>query len=251
MKRLITLALLMFTIQNVQAQFIEKIFLKDSITIYTGWIVEQVPQDYVKILRLKEKDTIRVQSENIWKIIRVIDTKKYHSPFNNRTGRSAGIFLEGLGNGILYSLNYDTRFKKSERDGWGLRAGLGLLSINVVDTNLNVKGKAILNIVPLVASYLIGKKRNALELGLGTTFLYARLKNLKGSDFSSIDVGNDVLDEPLKAFTICLTSVVGYRYTSLRNGLIFRAGIAPYIGFGSFNFNIGISVGYHFQRNKV
>jgi hypothetical protein len=248
MKCLLALLLFLFTLKNSFAQFVEKIYLKDSITVYTGWIVEQVPQDYIKILRLKEKDTIQVQSENIWKIIRVIDTKNYRSPFNKKVGRNTAIYLEGLGNGIFYSLNYDTRLKRGIRDGWGIRAGFGLLSIDVVDTSLNVKGKAILNTVPVAVNYLIGQKRNALELGIGGTLLYTRLKNLDASDFINIDPGSSFFDEPLKVYTVCLTSIIGYRYTSLNNGFMFRAGLTPYIGFGGFNFNIGVSLGYHFQK---
>lgn len=227
-------------------QFVEKIYLKDSATVYTGWIVEQVPQDYVKILRFKEKDTVLVRSEQIWKIVRIIDTHKlFNSQRPESIKRSNAIFLEGLGNGLFYSLNYDTRFKKGSRDGWGIRAGAGVISGSLVDSADNKKGKVTFTSIPLLLTFLKGKRRSALELGIGSTFIFTKLKGSGNDTFEGVD--GEVIRKLINKGSIAITAAAGYRYTSLNNGIIFRAGITPYIFSGSFSMLFGVSLGYHFK----
>lgn len=140
-------------LMNAKAQFVEKIYLKDSITTYTGWVVEQVPQDYLKILRQKERDTIQVPANKIWKIVRVLDLKA-SNPFSITQrvagigGRSQALYLEFVGNSYDYSLNYDTRLKKGIRDGWGIRAGAGFSKFHSFDAILNQKTDELTFILP-------------------------------------------------------------------------------------------------------
>ena len=65
---------------------------------------------------------------------------------------------EILGQGLILSINYDTRFKPSNK-GFGLRAGIGfILGVNV----------------PVSVNYLIGNnnRRSFLELGVGGTIYF-------------------------------------------------------------------------------
>ncbi|WP_017257377.1 hypothetical protein [Pedobacter arcticus] len=72
-----------------------------------------------------------------------------------------------LGDGLFFSINYDTRFKTSNK-GLGLRAGVGILF-----------GAAL----PVSINYLIGNsnKRSFLELGAGGT-VYFKYKSFNFFD---------------------------------------------------------------------
>jgi|GEM_PF-3800694 len=245
MKRLLFLTILILFLTHGKAQFIEKLYLKDSTTIYTGWIVEQVPQDYIKLLRLKERDTVEVKTEEIWKIVRVIDPKNHLIPFGQKSKRDQTIYAEVLGNGLFYSLNYDTRLQKNKREGWGLRAGIGIISISAKDTVNNLKGRVAITSIPLMANYIIGKNRSGLEVGIGPTILLAKLKDLRNSAPDNVSTSN-LLDEPLTANNIYLTGVIGYRYRALNNGFLFRIGLTPYVSDGAINMSGGLSLGFVF-----
>ena len=239
-------ALLIFLIIPTKAQFVEKIYLKDSITVYTGWGVEQVPQDYLKILRQSERDTITVLTDKIWKIVRVLNARKDNlfssSP---KAGNNQCIYLEGGGAAFLYSLNYDFRLKNNRRDKWGLRGGFGVVGINVKDEAAQKVGRATLIIVPMQLNYLIGAKRGALELGAGGTSLIATGK---------LDTANNYYFENFKKrdnyFYFSPTITIGYRYTSLKNGLMFRVSVTPALFDGEILPSVGLSLGYAFTKNK-
>jgi hypothetical protein len=248
MRRLILLISVVLITADAQSQFIEKIFLKDSITIYTGWIVEQVPQDYIKILRQKEKDTVTIKTENIWKIVRVIDTKHYHSPFEKQGNRDQAVFFEALGNAFFYSVNYDIRLKKGDRKGWGIRAGLGVLSVIATDTVNHLKGKLAVTTIPFILNYTIGQKRSSLELGAGVTFLVLKLKKLSNSNGTNVITGSSLLNYSNNSPNAYINGIIGYRYTSLKNGIIFRTGLTPYFSDGGISLLAGISLGYHFGK---
>ncbi|RYY06349.1 MAG: hypothetical protein EOP43_06620, partial [Sphingobacteriaceae bacterium] len=76
--------------------------------------------------------------------------------------RAQNVYIELLGQGLLLTANYDTRFS-NKRNGIGGRVGVGFgtlpLSNNTVFT------------IPIGLNYLIGKKINFFEIGLGATYL--------------------------------------------------------------------------------
>lgn len=118
------------------------------------------------------------------------------------------IFVEGLGSGIFYSFNFDTRFTP-EPNGWGGRIGMGYIS---------AEGDRIYT-VPLVINYLLGRKKNFLELGAGVTFV--GLIDRTNTNFSSnlVNVESGAVG----------TLSIGYRRVS-PSGFTFRAGLTPLIG---------------------
>jgi hypothetical protein len=63
------------------------VYLKDSVTFHEGYIIEQAPAQYVKIMRLKEKDTLTINIQNIWKL-----TKHF------KQDTSASVCSPGTGN---------------------------------------------------------------------------------------------------------------------------------------------------------
>lgn len=130
--------------------------------------------------------------------------------------RSHVFYAEALGNGIIYSLNYDVRFLASYR-GLGLRIGGG---VTPDDTFL-----------PVQLNFVIGRK-HALEIGGG----YIITLNSKTTSKSEANPGG------------CLM----YRYQSDR-GFNFRIGWTPsyikvskdsYIKEDSLTRWLGLSLGY-------
>lgn len=142
----------------------------------------------------------------------------------NETKREA-VFLEGLGAGIFYSFNYDWRFKE-QANGWGAKVGLGYTAID---------GYSIATI-PFAANYLIGKKRNFLELGLGATVLLLSKTNFIAA----------APDPRLSASGLLLNGIIGYRRVS-KSGFLLRAGFTPFFSSDTAElFAPQLSIGYAF-----
>ncbi|MDO9551282.1 MULTISPECIES: hypothetical protein [Rhodonellum] len=123
----------------------------------------------------------------------------------DETKREA-VFLEGLGSGILYSFNYDWRFK-DQANGLGAKVGLGYTAID---------GYSVTTL-PFAVNYLVGRKRNFLELGLGATVLFLSRTN---STFTSSD-------PRLTASGLLFNGIIGYRRVA-QSGFLLRAGLTPF-----------------------
>ncbi len=135
--------------------------------------------------------------------------------------KSAYVELGGPG---LASINYDTRFSKTE-GGLGGRIGIG---------GFSVAGAGVLT-VPVGLNYLIGKDRkNYFEIGAGYT--YAHLS--AGSDAIFGDANTSASFGHLS---------FGYRLQPANGGFTFRAAVVPVFGKGYFiPYYFGISFGYKF-----
>ena len=86
-------------------------------------------------------------------------------------GRNKAVYVEGLGSGLLLSVNYDFRFRNTQ-DGLGMRIGVGGLSLAATATDNNgATSPARLGVVtlPVLVNYLVGKGRFAFEMGAGIT----------------------------------------------------------------------------------
>ena len=88
---------------------------------------------------------------------------------------------------------------------------------------------------------LTGKKSNYLELGIGTSYGYARY----GEDVST----NTITYYDIRQ-SFWLVPRIGYRYQRDQSGTVFRAGITPPLVLGDgtarFRFLIGVSLGRSF-----
>ncbi|MDT3404850.1 hypothetical protein [Mucilaginibacter terrae] len=139
--------------------------------------------------------------------------------------RAQNVYAELLGPGLLFSLNYDTRFGKA-RNGWGGRAGAGYVS---ADDN------SILTL-PVQVNYLLGKKGKYFEVGLGATFISTNGSN-KEDDFFVFDDVNTTIG----------TMTFGYRYQPVDGGFNFRASLNPVFNKNNFiPYYFGLSFGYTF-----
>ncbi len=151
------------------------------------------------------------------------------------------LYAELLGNGLLYSCNYERLITES----FGVRIGASFFEPENVP----------IVTFPLMANYLVGSGSSKLELGLGICVLLMP-ENVSLSFMSAVD-------EKLKGNSVLGTATVGYRYQPADGGLVFRAGVTPFFGVFArekstspyldeyedvFGFRVlgGVSVGYAF-----
>jgi len=153
----------------------------------------------------------------------------YVPPPSNDGARTANnvIFAELLGNGLLYSVNYE-RFLS---DDLSVRVGFGYVSVNASSSDSSAH--ASLLTVPVLVNYYVGGVNNKLQLGIGGTF---------------VDVSAATSTAGSGAFsgTGCMpvaTGVVGYRYIPHDGGFAFGVGLTPFVGPGGFQAWGGLSLG--------
>lgn len=129
------------------------------------------------------------------------------------------VYLELLGNGVLYTVNYDRRFT----DDLTGRVGLGVFG-----------GVA----VPVMANYLLGEGRGRLELGAGVVLIGA----------SDVDIGEvDPGEEEQDLDWLAGTATVGYRYQPASGGFVFRIGLTPLFSLHGGVPWLGVSFGRAFR----
>jgi hypothetical protein len=125
------------------------------------------------------------------------------SPSSNNS-----VYLELLGNGLVYSCNYDHLFAES----FGARVGLGYIPL---------ESHSVVTF-PLMGYYLVGSGNSRLELGLGAcVFLQP-----ESVSFSFMAAAN----EEVRGNAVLATATVGYRYQRADGGFVFRAGVTPFFG---------------------
>lgn len=160
----------------------------------------------------------------------------------NKTGitesPTRNISIEVLGVDNLVGINFDSRLWGNR--GWGYRVGVGythgsqngyfvenkssILTLYPGDSRLN--GVCL----PLEVNYLVGKKRNKLEIGLGGNlglyhekYEYTMPTSTAGEYVTRHERDN--------RFGYFLYGNVGYRFQPVK-GFVFRIGITPSFNFG-------------------
>jgi hypothetical protein len=133
------------------------------------------------------------------------------------------VYIEFLGNGIIYSLNYDRMFTES----FGVRAGVGYIE-PIAESIVSF---------PLMLHYLVGTGNSKFELGIGATII----SQSENSGFSFISD-----DKEFTGSGVLGTLTIGYRYQRNEEGFVFRAGFTPLFGKIGFWPLAGLSVGYGF-----
>ena len=142
------------------------------------------------------------------------------------------LFVEALGNGLLYSVNYE---RLIERWRIGLRAGASFFTYSV--SSYERSGNLTIVSFPLVASYYLRWREHNLQLGLGASVLY----DGAASDSQGISFGGDGSGLGLAA-----TGVIGYRYIPRQRGVVFGVGFTPLLRVGSFLPWPGANIGFAF-----
>lgn len=131
--------------------------------------------------------------------------------------RAQNIFIELGGQGLVFTANYDTRFR-NKRNGIGGRIGIGAIGAD---------GSSILTI-PASLNYLLGDGNKFFEVGLGATYLRGDLFDSTGS-------------------TVIGTMSFMYRVQPEKSGFSFRGGFTPIFNKDFFvPYYAGLSLGYTF-----
>jgi len=150
-----------------------------------------------------------------------------------------GIYFELLGNGLLYTINYD-RFVS---DDISLRAGFEYIGLGASDPSGGGESISVsMMLVPITFNYFFASHNNGMigsskfELGAGVVIvnLSANATGSAGTLFSGSGVG------------VGGTATIGYRYQPSDGGFIFRIGFTPIFGPGGFVPFGGLSLGYAF-----
>jgi len=138
----------------------------------------------------------------------------------NETKAQAGnaFYVELLGNGLIFSANYDMRFNKESVAGLGARLGVGYVGGD----------EASVFTVPIMANYLLGKDGKYLEVGAGITYVAG-----------STNFG-DGLDDGVIG-----TMSFQYRKQPVDGGFMWKIGFTPVLAEGTFiPWWPGLSIGY-------
>lgn len=129
---------------------------------------------------------------------------------------SSTIYLEGGGNSIIYSLNYDQRFTK-RLDGLGFRIGVGYFPMG--DYNITA--------IPIGINHLVGKNGHFVEAAINVTLINSSAKNnnpiKKEALFGQIDFGH-------KTSSVVGGVAMGYRYQPVNKHFNFRTGVETLLG---------------------
>jgi hypothetical protein len=216
-------------------QFIERGYLKDSVTFYEGYIIEQAPAKYVSIAHFKQKNTAKLGQTDTWKLNKAYPEQKKTAPLEQPNKRYyKSVSLELGGKALTYSVNFDMRTERGRRNGWGVTAGLSVLGSNT-------PGQGIVFFVPFGGNYLFGKKKDFFELGAGATYLFL---------IGGIRLDSNWLDNRWGASNddtrIFGTFTFGYRHIPLANGITWRLAFNPIFIGSKLRPWFGLGVGYQF-----
>ena len=144
------------------------------------------------------------------------------------------IYLELLGPGLLYSLNYEYRFTEHI----SARAGLSVWSIDSLDLLVLQIKKFSYKSFPLMVNYMTGSRASHLEAGVGIMPLFVR------GDFSVFYFLGE--SENNRVTAILGIATIGYRYQRRESGFIFRADATPVFNRSGIYVGFGLSLGYGF-----
>ncbi|HEX6981459.1 MAG TPA: hypothetical protein VF181_01755 [Balneolaceae bacterium] len=141
------------------------------------------------------------------------------------------LFIELVGSGGFYSLNYERMVNPK------LYVRLGLSYLNTRNAEIQfpdgeVRRSTKAFTVPIFVGRLIGKNNHYFEVGAGV------IPNL-----FLVDEANPAIEDE---FFLYGGLIVGYRYQPDTKGIIFRAGFTPWFTFKEFIPLPGLSIGYRF-----
>lgn len=141
------------------------------------------------------------------------------------------LFVEGLGNGGLYSFNYDRRIAPT----WNVRIGFSNYRVDVNLFNvLSASASAV--VIPLVGSYLyhFPNSSSYLEVGAGITSAFLA------------ESATTVVPASAATYLPIPTLVAMYRLMPNEGGFSLRAGVTPLFFPTLFLPWIGVSLGWTF-----
>jgi hypothetical protein len=147
------------------------------------------------------------------------------APSAKHEGREAknALYVDLLGPGLLYSLNYDREIIPD----LSARIGISYMSLGASSGDGSASVSFSYLAVPITASYLgIGSQNNCLELGGGPVIMNFKGSGLVKSNDESVSAGASVT-------TLALTGMAGYRHQPADGGFVFRIGVSPMMVLGA------------------
>jgi hypothetical protein len=133
------------------------------------------------------------------------------------------IYVDLLGPGLFYSLNYDRMLT----DDLSARIGFSYISFGASAGDGTASADFSYWAVPLTVSYLgIGSENNMLEVGGGPIIM-----NVSGSGV--IETDDTKTGAEASATVFAMTGMVGYRHQPSDGGFVFRIGASPVMAFGA------------------
>ena len=142
------------------------------------------------------------------------------------------IFVEVLGQGVFYSINYDRRITPD----FSLR--VGFTSWSITSILFLVPGELKFTAIPVTANYLAGgESAHHLELGIGLMPIFLTLQG--DEEFFGSNVSGS-------GASVVGTATIGYRLQPPGGGILFRIGFTPLFTFKKFVPWGGISLGAAF-----
>lgn len=219
MKKLIYLTFLFLSVGIIQAKAQDKIYKKDGGVLETK--VTEVGSNEIKykVFANLNGPIYTISKSAILKIVYENGTvETYNQPETPVIERRAqNVYVELLGQGLLFTANYDTRFSK-KRNGLGGRIGIGAIGSD---------GDNIVTI-PVSLNYLLGEGKNFFEIGLGATYATASVLDTNGS-------------------AVFGTMSFMYRLQPVKSGFNLRVGFTPIFNADAFiPYYAGVSLGYTF-----
>lgn len=178
-----------------------------------------------------------------------------HTTWNSDSmPKTRDIYLEIGGPSIMGGVTYEQRFNNHTR--WGWRAGLGF-GYSENNGFLTLNGSTRAWTLPVGVNYMIGSRRNALELGAGVSVgIYNGHNDYGELEIIDEDTYNKIKDDPHSSYAVytgedgkpvyvALGSQhqsktafgyfffgnIGYRHVS-KHGFLFRVGLTPTFNFG-------------------
>ena len=136
------------------------------------------------------------------------------------------IYFEFIGNGVLYSINYDRLFTED------ISGRIGLMYLSKLDWIFFTIDDIV--IVPVTLNYLIGNGSNKFEIGAGIDYLSVSGGSIFGLHANASES---------KVFG---TATIGYRYQQADGGFLFRIGFTPVFGENGLQPLGGLSLGFTF-----
>jgi hypothetical protein len=134
-------------------------------------------------------------------------------------GSKNAFFVELLGNGLLFSANYDVRVANK----FGIRAGIGYFG--------STDGEGGILTVPAMGNFLLGSNGRYFEIGAGLTYV-----KITGTE--------DIFDVD-KSSSVFGTLSFMYRRQPVDGGFMWKIGLTPFLAEGVFiPYWGGVGIGY-------
>jgi hypothetical protein len=154
------------------------------------------------------------------------DSSKESDSTGGREAKNA-IYVDLLGPGLFYSVNYDRMLI----DDLSARIGFSYLSFGASAGDGTGAGTASAEFsywaVPITVSYLgIGSENNMLEVGGGPVIM-----NVAGSGV--VETDDTASGAEASATLFAMTAMVGYRHQPADGGFVFRVGASPVMALGA------------------